>query len=66
MGSERDDLGRCGLELVLDDGEALGDRRADHRRTGPCRRLPPDAAEIRRPVTVRVRHDAVVRHSRHR
>ena len=45
--------------------QAVGDRRAAHRRARHPRRLPADAAAIRRPVGVRVRHDAVVRHSRH-
>ena len=53
------------LELVLDDGEALGDRRAAHRRTRDC--SPPTCSRgSDSPASrVRIRHDAVVRDSRH-
>ena len=37
----------AGVELVLDDGQAVGDRRADHRGARPSRRLPADAAAVR-------------------
>ena len=66
MGRPRHHLVRRRVELVLDDGRALGDRRAAHRGARHPGRVPPDAAALRRPGRVRVRHDAVVRDSGHR
>ncbi len=54
------------MELVLDHGQAVGHRRAAHCRPRHPDRLPADPPEIHRPERVRVRHDDVVRDSRHR
>ena len=65
MGQPRHPLVRHRVELVLDHGRALGDRRADHRGARHPDRVHPDPAPLRRPVGLRVRHHAVVRDSRH-
>ena len=66
MDGARRAVGRRRVELVLDHGQAVGDRRADHCRHRHPGRLRAHAAEVRRAQRVRVRNDAVVRDPRHR
>ncbi len=65
MDRPRPPVDRRRVELVLDDDQALRDRRAGHRRARHPDRLPSHAPEVRRAGRVRVRHDAVVRDPRH-
>ena len=62
---QRPALGRRGVELVLDDGQALCNRRADHRGARPSDRVHPDAPPLPRPVGFRVRHHAALRDPGH-